>query len=111
MRNKLLLFIVLVGLISMVACSSNGSSSSSSSASKITKEAFENLKSGMSYEEATEIIGFEGEIMSESGVEGGTGIDIHIVMYMYEGKGSIGANANLIFQENKLINKTQVGLK
>lgn len=109
MKNKLLVFIMILSLCSLVACSSIPSTTDGGG--KITKEAFEKLKSGMSYAEATEIIGFEGEVMSESGTPGGKGLDIHTVMYQYTGKGSLGANANLMFQDDKLINKAQVGLK
>lgn len=115
LKNKLILFIVLLGMLSLVACSTDTlntlSTSGNSSTPKITKEAFGKLVTGMSYEEVTEIIGFEGELITESGSPGGTGLDIHTVMYMYEGKGSLGANANLMFQDNKLLTKAQVGLK
>ncbi|HAS04385.1 MAG TPA: hypothetical protein DCR71_01285 [Dehalococcoidia bacterium] len=69
---------------------------------------FTQLKSGMSYKEATAIIGGPGEIMSESGSQGDS---LHTVMYMYDGEGDIGANANLMFQGDKLQNKAQFGLK
>jgi membrane protein involved in colicin uptake len=77
----------------------------------ITNAEFDQLKTGMTYDEATDIIGGPGEVLSESGTKGGSGLDIHTVMYMYKGEGSLGANANLMFQNEKLINKAQLGLK
>jgi hypothetical protein len=77
----------------------------------ISKAEFDQLKTGMSYKEAVAIIGGNGEILSESGTPGGTGFDIHTVMYMFEGESGIGANANLMFQGDKLQNKAQFGLK
>jgi len=74
----------------------------------MTKAEFDQLKSGMTYEEATKIIGGPGEVMSESG---SPGEDAHTVMYTYKGEGSLGANANVMFQGNKLMNKAQMGLK
>ncbi len=74
----------------------------------MTKAEFDQLQSGMSYEEATEIIGGPGEVMSESGIPGDA---LHTIMYQYDGEGDIGANANLMFQGNKLNNKAQMGLK
>lgn len=75
----------------------------------ITKDEFDQLKSGMTYEQATKIIGGPGEVMSESGNKGEA---LHTVMYTYKAeKGSIGANANLMFQGNKLQNKAQYGLE
>ncbi|SHH37497.1 DUF3862 domain-containing protein [Desulforamulus hydrothermalis] len=85
-------------------------SSNTPSANKptISKEEFDQLKSGMSYEEATAIIGGPGVVISESG---NPGDQLHTVMYQYEGEGDLGANANLLFQGNKLQNKAQFGLK
>jgi hypothetical protein len=77
----------------------------------ITKAEFELLKTGMTYDEVSKIIGGPGELLSESGTKGGTDLDIHITMYMYTGEGSLGANANAMFQDEKLINKAQMGLK
>lgn len=75
---------------------------------EITLEKFDQIKNGMTYEEVTKIIGGEGEVLSESGEKG---TDLHTVIYMYQGKGDLGANANFTFQGNKLENKAQFGLK
>jgi hypothetical protein len=74
----------------------------------ISKSEFEQLKSGMSYEDTTAIIGGPGEILSESGTPGD---QYHTVMYQYKGEGGLGANANLMFQGDRLENKAQYGLK
>lgn len=74
----------------------------------ISKDEFDQIKSGMSYEEVTKIIGGDGEVLSESGNKGE---QYHTVIYQYEGEGGFGANANLTFQGNKLQNKAQFGLE
>lgn len=74
----------------------------------MTMAEFEQLKSGMSYEEAVKIIGSKGEVLSESG-EAGT--DLYTVMYMWDGEGEFGANSNIMFQGGKLNTKSQFGLK
>ena len=74
----------------------------------MTMAEFTQLKTGMTYEEATKIIGGPGEVMSESG---SIGDPAHTVMYTYKGEGDLGANANLMFQGDKLMNKAQFGLK
>lgn len=74
----------------------------------MNKAEFDKLESGMTYEQATEIIGGPGTVLSESGKPGD---QYHTVMYQYEGDGGLGANANLMFQGNKLQNKAQMGLK
>lgn len=74
----------------------------------ITKEEFDKISNGMTYEQIVEIIGGEGDKLSESGNEGD---QYHTVMYMYNGEGDLGANANFTFQGGKLQNKSQMGLK
>ncbi|MGV8984287.1 DUF3862 domain-containing protein [Clostridium sp.] len=75
-------------------------------AGKMTKAKFNKLKSGMSYAQVTKIMGGEGEVLSESGSEGD---EYYTVMIMYEGIGSLGANANIMMQGDKLQNKAQLG--
>lgn len=74
----------------------------------MNKAEFDQLKSGMSYKECTVIIGGPGEVVSESGSPGD---QFYTVMYQYKGDGELGANANLMFQGDKLANKAQMGLK
>lgn len=73
----------------------------------ITSEEFTTIQNGMSYEEVVEIIGSEGELLSETGTKGD---QFYTVMYKWDGEG-LGANANFTFQNNKLQNKSQFGLK
>lgn len=108
------IFIVLIVVISVIASSGGNSivnSISPVTGATMTKAEFDQLKTGMTYDEVTKIIGGEGEVISESGKKGGTLADIHTVEYQYKGSGSLGANANLMFQDEKLINKAQFGLK
>lgn len=73
----------------------------------LTKEKFEQIKDGMTYEEVVKIIGSEGELLSESGEKG---TSLYTVMYSFEADGSFGANSSMMFQGNKLMNKSQFGL-
>jgi len=68
----------------------------------ITLTEFNRLKNGMSYRDVAYIIGTEGELLSESGTTS---------IYKWDGEGSIGANANVTFQDNKLVGKAQAGLE
>lgn len=74
----------------------------------LTKEKFERIQNGMTYEQVQEIIGTDGELMSEGGEKG---TEFYTVMYMWKSVGSPGANANFMFQGGKLNNKAQFGLK
>lgn len=76
--------------------------------STITKAEYDKIENGMSYKQVQKIIGGPGEILSEGGEKG---TEFYTIMVVYYGEGSIGANANFMFQGNKLINKAQLGLK
>lgn len=69
-------------------------------------EKFNKIQTGMTYEEVIGIIGEEGTVMSENQIG-----NIKTTMYSWNGKGSIGANANVTFQNGKVISKAQFGLK
>jgi hypothetical protein len=76
----------------------------------ISKEEFDKIQAGMTYEEVVEIIGGEGELNSESGSKGD---QYYTAMYTWNGESGFGANANATFQGNpaKLQNKSQFGLE
>lgn len=71
---------------------------------KVTKEEYDRLKTGMSYEQAAAVIGADGEELSSNEI-GGT----KTIMYKWQGAG-IG-NMNAIFQNDKLVSKSQFELK
>lgn len=75
----------------------------------ISMSEFESISSGMTYEEVVEIIGSEGELLSESDL--GIGDAYKSAIYMWEGEGSLGANANVTFQGGKVLSKAQMGLE
>jgi hypothetical protein len=69
-------------------------------------ESFNALRNGMTYEQARDIIGCEGVLMSSSEI---AGFSTHMVVW--DGKGSIGANMNVMFQNGRLMRKSQFGLR
>lgn len=75
----------------------------------ISLEEFNAISTGMTYEEVVTIIGSEGKILSE--VDIGMGDEYKTIMYMWEGDGSLGANANVTIQGGKVTAKAQFGLK
>ena len=82
MKKTLIVLSLLTLMFVSIGCANSEGS--------ISKAQFDQLTIGMSYSEATEILGTSGELLSESGVAGGTGLDIHTVMYAYKGKGTLG---------------------
>lgn len=73
----------------------------------MNKDEFDRIRTGMSYKEVVSIVGCEGTVSSESGVKGEPS---HIVLYSWQGHGTLGANANAMFQADKLYTKAQFGL-
>jgi len=61
----------------------------------------------MTYKEVATIVGSIGEVMSEAGEKGDPA---HTVIYSWNGDKGWGANANVTFQNNKVINKAQFGV-
>jgi hypothetical protein len=77
--------------------------SGSFSLKKITAEEYAQLHDGMSYSEAASIIGDPGEEVSRSNVAG-------YVTVAYSWKNYDGSNANVIFQNDRLVSKAEFGL-
>lgn len=72
----------------------------------ITLEEFNKLKTGMTHKQVANIVGSNGQLLSESDIAG-----YHSYMIMWEGEESLGANANALFQNGKLVSKSQFGLR
>lgn len=80
------------------------------SSSKMSKDEFGQIKNGMTIEEVTNIVGGEGDLMSETGTEGD---QFYTALYTWEGEGGFGANANITFQGDPAVvqSKAQLGLE
>ena len=71
----------------------------------ITLEEFNKIEKGMTYDQVKDIVGCEDTVNSDTEVMGSK-----MTIYSWYGKDGI-SNANVNIQDNKLINKTQIGLK
>ena len=74
----------------------------------ITLNEYNQLRSGMSRLEVYDIVGSFGTKTSETG---NSADDYHIVMYLYDGYGDTGANAQLMFINGELDTMAQYGLE
>lgn len=76
---------------------------------KMTKEKFDQIKNGMTYDEVVAIVGSEGNLISEVG---GEGDQYYTVTYEWEGA-SFASNSNVTFQGNPVVveSKAQFGLE
>ena len=89
--------------------SANAESLTNTVDTKISLEEFNQIETGMNYEQVVGIIGVEGTVMSETDITGDG--QYKTTIYSWEGEGSIGANANVTFQAGKVVSKAQFGLK
>ena len=74
-------------------------------AGTVTAAEYSQLATGMSYQEAVDIIGFRGQELSRSSLAGTT-----TVMYQWMNPG-LGGNMNAMFQNGRLVSKAQFGLQ
>jgi hypothetical protein len=107
MKNYLSILVIL-SAIALSSCSGSDLGSVHGGGAKVSLAEFNKISNGMTYSQVTSILGGEGNLQSEVG---DAGTQFHTVSYGYDGEGSMGANAILMFQGGKLNMKTQFGLK
>lgn len=76
----------------------------------LTRANFEKLQTGMSYEQVVQIVGRSGEVYTESEFMG-----TRTVGYIWKAtkadKAAPGASMSIVFQDDKLLSKSQYGLR
>ena len=77
----------------------------------VTFDDYQRIQSGISYRQVVAIIGAEGEELSRNKINGVPGVMESIETVMYQWVNGNGSNMNAIFQNNKLMQKAQFGLK
>ena len=115
--KRVAFWLLLIIIIICIAISNGGTKETSTNTikeetkndGKITLDEFNQIQTGMTYEEIIKILGGEGTILSESNI--GNSEQYHTIIYTWEGKGSLGANANVTIQGGKVVSKAQAGLK
>jgi ribosomal protein S17E len=93
----------LLGCVPIETNTPQNSSPQTSEATKITMEKYNQVATGMTYEQVKAILG-EGTEMSKNEMAGYV-----TVMYMWQNKD--GSNMNVMFQNDAVNNKAQFGLK
>lgn len=96
--KKVILLVVIIVFV-LTGCGSK---------QKISKEEYDRIEEGQDYATVMDIIGFDGEMLTESGDKG---TDNYNCIYKWVGKGPMGANAVVSFIGNKVYAKTQYQLK
>lgn len=98
------IFIVIIGIVAF-SNGSNNKDNDDDNKCYITLDKFNKIQSGMSYNQVKEIVGCEGTVVSESEYMG-----TKMTIYSWYGKDGI-SNANINIENDKLLNKSQIGLK
>ncbi len=77
----------------------------------LTLEKYNRIQTGMSYTEVVNIIGYDGTEMSRNKLDAIPTISKEVITVMYMWQNSNGSNMNALFQNDKLMQKAQFGLK
>ena len=97
--RKIATFLLMLGLLGVLGCN------------KITKEKYNQIKEGMSYDEVMNILGSDACTESASNsMEGVPGVMASIKTKAYSCENPGGSNAQLMFQNDRLVSKAQAGL-
>lgn len=86
------------------AADTSAADASEAEAPSLSMDGYNRLKNGMTFDQVTAIVGQPSQEMSRNEIAG-----TETVMYMWEG--SLGANMNAMFQNGKMIQKAQFGLR
>ncbi len=77
----------------------------------VTYDKYKRIEDGMSYSQVVSIVGAEGEELSRNKMPGVRGVMASVETIMYQWMNSNGSNMNAMFQNDKLMQKAQFGLK
>lgn len=77
----------------------------SSDSTKVTLDQYNQIQTGMTYEEVKNILGGEGQLSSETEIAG-----MNSQIYQWNGN-SLGANCMITFSDGKVYSKAQFGLE
>lgn len=100
-----------IGAAFLFSGPSNQTQKAESRQDQISMAGYLALKNGMPYEQAVTILGQPGEELSRNEMPGIPGVMARTETVMYMWGNSNGSNMNAMFQNNKLIQKAQTGLK
>ena len=101
MLKKFSVFGVVLIAVFSFALMGCGNTAVSTDPGKITFEKFNQIQQGMTYQEVTQILGREGELMSEAG---------SMRMYTWKNEDG-GSNMNVTLDNNRVVAKGQMGLQ
>lgn len=106
------IILIVLGCIGIIGALSDSGDKKGNIDSEVTLEEFMQIKSGMTYDEVVDIIGFDGELTSQvdygSFDFGEETIDTSTDFYIW--KNLLGSNCIVVFQGGVVTTKSQFGL-
>jgi hypothetical protein len=84
---------------------------SGSGVQSITYAKYQQIRDGMTYQEVVQILGMEGQELSRNTIKRVPGVMEAVETVMYQWANPDGSNMNAMFQNNKINQKAQFGLK
>lgn len=103
MMKRILVVITLLSLLLSVA--------GCGSPNKYTLKKFNQIQTGMSYSQCSDIMGDPGVLSAENTMQGIPGIMPTIVIKSYSWQNPDGSNLSLMFENDRMNMKAQAGLK
>lgn len=100
------IIMLFVGISIFVGAIGGNDGSAKSEVQGITAEKFNAIESGMTYDEVVNIVGSDGELLSQADIGGD---EYKTEIYVWYGIVP-GSNANVTFQGGKVAAKAQIGL-
>lgn len=108
------IIICVLGVIGMIQNGTFGKGGNSSTKQEaenyqselISYDEYAKIEPGMTYDQVIKIIGSPGKELSRASLG-----DYESIVIMWDGEGEKGANANITFQNGKVMAKAQVGLE
>lgn len=98
--------LILLGSLCIASVSAESVIAQAFSTCRVSAAQYQQLRDGMSYQRAVQVLGCRGTEMSSSSIAG-----YSTVMYGWDGSGQLGANMNAMFQNGNLVMKSQFGLR
>lgn len=103
--KRIITSLLVVALFAVLGCGGSGSTN------KYTLEKFNQIQTGMTYEQVKTIMGDPGSLTTESKTPAVEGVSGEIIIKGYEWQNPDGSNMQIMFMNSQVDTKAQAGLK
>ena len=103
--KRIITSLLVVALFAVLGCGGSGSTN------KYTLDKFNQVQTGMTYDQVKSIMGDAGQVTTESKSPSIPGVSDEIIIKGYEWQNPDGSNMQIMFMNNQVDTKAQAGLK